>query len=230
MREPPIFPLPGQGMTDAAAGRSTQKRALRREVLGRLRTQPPGARRAASAAIHARLFALDAFRCARGVHCFLSLPEEVDTAPVLERCREAGKAAFVPFQIPGEGRLGVARWSPHLALTEGPFGVREPVPATEGEWTEIDLVIVPGVAFDRAGRRLGRGRGYYDGFLAALAERKGWALAPLAARKPRQGLRWIALAFGVQIVSRVPSDSWDIPMDAILTENEEILTTARDDR
>jgi 5-formyltetrahydrofolate cyclo-ligase len=201
-----------------------EKRALRREMLARLRALPPEIRALASAAIHARLFALDAFQRARGVHCFLSLPEEVDTAPVLERCRETGKAVFVPFQIPDAGRLGVARWSPRIALTEGPFGVREPAPPAqdEAEWTEIDLVIVPGVAFDRAGGRLGRGRGYYDGFLAALAERKGWALAPPAARN--QGLRWVALVFGVQIVSRVPSDSWDVPMDAILTENEEILT------
>jgi 5-formyltetrahydrofolate cyclo-ligase len=81
----------------------------------------------------------------------------------------------------------------------------------------IDLVLVPGAAFDPRGNRLGYGMGYYDGFLRTLAERlgtSGWTEPGLIARPFA-----VALAFAVQVVDAVPTEPWDIRLPLILTEN-----------
>jgi 5-formyltetrahydrofolate cyclo-ligase len=215
-------------MVDHEPSPHPDKRPLRREVRARLRALDPEARRRESAAIQARLFALEAFRRARGVHCFLSLAEEVETGPILERCRAEGKLVLVPYQLPEAGRLGVARWSPGMPLAAGPLGVREPVrprgaadeAGAPADWEAIDLVIVPGLAFDREGGRLGHGKGYYDRFLAELAARRGW---PERA-EDAAGLRRVAPTLSVQLLPRVPCDAWDIRMDALVTADETLLT------
>ena len=211
-------------MTEATTSQQAAKRALRREVMARLRARKPEARRRDSGAIQERLFALEAFRRARGVHCYLSLPEEVDTAAVLARCQAEGKAVYVPYQIPGESRLGTARWTPGLPLSAGPLGVREPAPDARSEVAlreaarAIDLAILPGVAFDRTGGRLGHGKGYYDRFLAELdAARAGKGQA-------RGRVVRVAMVFPLQIVPEVPIEAWDIPMDFVLTPLESIDT------
>lgn len=214
----PVFPRGNASSSIQAA-----KRELRRKTLARLRAQVPEERRRASVALHERLFALEVFRRARGVHCYLSLPEEVDTSAVLVRCHAEGKTLFVPYQIPAQGRLGLARWSPNLPLVAGPLGVAEPAPAQQGTaagggaaeaetLAAIDLVVVPGVAFDRAGGRLGRGKGYYDKFLKELADARRAAGAGQAAQ--------IALAYPVQVVQEVPSEPWDVRMDMLVTPVE----------
>jgi 5-formyltetrahydrofolate cyclo-ligase len=89
--------------------------------------------------------------------------------------------------------------------------VREPPPDLPAvPLSEIELVLVPGVAFDGSGRRLGRGRGHYDATLAALS--------PAAVR--------IGLAFELQIVAAVPCEPHDMPLDAIVTERRVLVTAA----
>jgi len=138
------------------------------------------ARRVASRRIVARVLARPEFEAARGVHCFISLPGEVDTAAIFAACAAAGKATYVPYQIRAERRLGCSRWTAGEPLREGPFGVLEPPPERRqpADLGGIDLVLVPGAAFDRGIDRLGYGMGYYDSFLRTLAEQHGadgWA-------------------------------------------------------
>jgi 5-formyltetrahydrofolate cyclo-ligase len=195
------------------------KAALRKAVLARRAAMTPEARAAASRRIVERLVTLPEFTAAEGVHCFVSLAEEVDTEPVFRACWEAGKRTFIPYQIPARGVLGLARREPEDKLIAGPFNVPEPPPHRREEEPrgEVDLVLVPGVAFDRAGHRLGYGKGFYDDFLTSIA--RGGVKDEWKVRRS-SGVAVIALVFAVQIVDSVPADPWDVTLPAILTEEE----------
>ncbi len=184
------------------------KRILRARALARRAALTPPERAEASARIRETLFALPAFHQARTVHAFISFPEEVDTAPILAACRKAQKSIVLPYQVPGGERLGHACWIPGQALVPGPFGTQEPPPEARQplDLASIDLVLVPGVAFDRRGGRLGYGKGYYDRFLADLLRCSG---SPPAL---------VALAFSAQIVEAVPLNAWDVRVPQLLTE------------
>ena len=205
------------GRVDVAA----EKRALRREAQGRIRALSTESRALASAAIVEKLLATVFYREARTLHCYISLPLEVDTAPVLLHAWNAGKAVYIPFQIPDLGRLGVAHWEPGLALVPGPLGVLEPPQECRQDELpgSIDLVVVPGLAFDRRGTRLGRGKGYYDRFLASIRLSKGETPAKLTVLA--------ALAFSCQIFPGLPRDTWDVPVEHVLTDDEAFLTFQR---
>jgi 5-formyltetrahydrofolate cyclo-ligase len=104
--------------------------------------------------------------------------------------------------IEGKGLpLRFREWSPGVRMQPGPFGAQ--VPAT-GDWLQPELLIVPLLAFDAAGRRLGYGGGFYDRTLAAL--------------RARGPVRAIGLAYAAQQVGEVPADATDQPLDAIVTE------------
>ncbi|MDH4248280.1 MAG: 5-formyltetrahydrofolate cyclo-ligase, partial [Deltaproteobacteria bacterium] len=141
------------------------KRALRRQMMAEREALTPQERQAANAALRTQLEALPVFRKARTLHGFLSLPGEVDTAPILAERARSGVAIVVPIQQPETGTLGWSLWTPQEPLAPGPFGVPEPPPGTRRTVAleTVDLVLVPGVAFDRQGNRLGYGKGYYDG-------------------------------------------------------------------
>lgn len=212
--------MPESASTAAARSPALReaKRALRAAVVERRTALGEPARQEASRRIAEHVLALPEFIRARGVHCFLSFPEEVDTAPLFAACAAAGKDTFIPYQIRSERRLGCTRWRPGDPVAEGPFGVREPPPDRRepADLSRIDLVLVPGAAFDRQGNRLGYGMGYYDGFLRSLAERHGaagWAAPGWIARPPA-----IALAFAVQVVDAVPTEPWDVRLSGIVTE------------
>ncbi len=137
------------------------------------------------------------------VALYNALPGEVGTERIREAYLAAGAVLFYP-RAEGDGEL---RFYPHRrgdGWVRGRFGIPEPVPdpGAEGIRDGFDLILVPGVAFDASGRRLGQGLGYYDRFLAGPA---GRATA-------------VGLAFSWQIVPEVPVDPWDVPVDAVVTE------------
>jgi 5-formyltetrahydrofolate cyclo-ligase len=191
-----------------------EKRAVRAAVRARIGAMPPSERWLASAAVCQRVMALGVFARARTVMLFAPLPDEVDLTGVLVRCREDGKrvcAARADWEtremVPAE--VGGGDWS---ALVIGRFGVREPgAGAAVVNALEIDLVLVPGVAFDAGGHRLGRGGGFYDRFLA----------------RPELGrAALIGVGFGVQVVAKVPRSGHDRPVDAVITERGVIVRRA----
>ncbi|MDR0707650.1 MAG: 5-formyltetrahydrofolate cyclo-ligase [Treponema sp.] len=136
---------------------------------------------------------------------FLSMKYEIDTGPLLERALYEGKDVFAPkiindklqfFQIFEHDRTG--RWE------AGAFGIREPASRKALSPRHFPcLIITPGLAFDRNGNRLGRGKGYYDRFFAEL---------------DAQNLPYFSVGFCMpsQIVDRVPAKPWDKKMDAVL--------------
>lgn len=181
-----------------------QKKALRERMNQGLKALTAMDRQAASERLVGLLWNEERFRSARNIFCYVSMPMEVETRGLILRCLEEGKSVCIPRVVPETDRIearGLERWEG--AFLPGPFGILEPDPSVTPsvEPSRIDCVIVPGLAFDRDGYRLGRGKGYYDRFLKGLGAR--------ASR--------IALAFDFQCVDRVPREAHDEKVDRVLS-------------
>lgn len=191
----------GKALPTAHGGNdiTEEKARLRREVAARRAALAD--RPARSATIRGLVEGLAAYRAAPALHCFLSIRSEVDTLPLVAAALAAGKAVAVP--VVDEGGAMVHSWIDSLdaaAFVGGQLGTARPLamrPASPGEWT---LTLVPLLAFDRAGYRLGYGKGHYDGLLAA-----GAGLA-------------VGLAFACQELPAIPREPHDMPLDLIVTE------------
>ena len=187
----------------------TEKQVLRRRLLLRLREQRETACQSRSRAIARRLRRLKMYRRAKTLLCYVAFDGEVETRAILRRALDDGKRVAVPVPVPSTKRLlAVEICDPDRDLrVTGPFGIPHPPRA----WRRVpvkklDLVLMPGVAFDRRGHRLGRGGGYFDRFLIRL---------PASAKR-------VGLAFEFQLVDELPVESHDLPACAVVTEKEAI--------
>lgn len=183
------------------------KQALREALLRARILLAPDERAARSRAVAARAAELERYRRARTVGLYAAIGAEVETFELAADAIASGKRVAWPLVREGERALAYATCA--LGdLVEGPLGTRQPPPsAPRVPLSGLDVVLVPGVAFDLACRRLGRGRGHFDATLLALP--------PEAAR--------IGLAFELQIVPEVPHEPHDVPVDAVVTESRTIL-------
>lgn len=179
------------------------KASLRRLQRERMRQ----ARRAAEGERESRIiqgYFLAAFPPRRGERIALYAPVagEVDTERIRNAALAAGALLYYPV-LTRDGDLVFFPHGPGDTWVEGRFGLREPdVPSgAAGLRDGFDLIVVPGLAFDAAGRRLGQGYGSYDRFLRGL----------------RKGGKAVGLAFSWQLVEEVPVDEWDVPVDAVVT-------------
>jgi 5-formyltetrahydrofolate cyclo-ligase len=137
---------------------------------------------------------------------FMPMKSEIDPRPLMRRLADAGATLALPV-IAGRGKPLIMRaWRWNEPLAEGQWGIREPRP--EAAEVEPDILLVPLLAFDRAGHRIGYGAGYYD-----------LTIARLRARKP---VTAIGLAFAAQEVPAVPATPRDERLDLVLTESEVI--------
>lgn len=174
-----------------------EKKALRREIRQRKAAMSDEGRQAASASILKVLEALPAFSDAGIVLAYSSLPDEVDTRELLKRWGER-KVIVLPVVV-GE-RLELRKYD-GVHLKSGYRGIMEPSEDAEAvSPADIELAIVPGMAFDDAGRRLGRGGGYYDRLL------------------PMLGCPKLGVCFRCQRVESVPVEECDIVVDSVLSE------------
>lgn len=163
-----------------------------------MKTQHRPSATRSSAEILARLEAHPAFQAADTVLLYHSLPDEVDTHGFVEKWSKT-KRILLPV-VAGE-RLELRAYTGHEHLTQGAYGIGEPDGPAFTDYGAIALAVVPGVAFDRQGNRLGRGKGYYDRLLEHLP----------ATYK-------IGICFPYQIVNSVPTEALDIRMDEIITQ------------
>ena len=179
------------------------KGELRTVMLRLLKQQREDDRRRKSEAIQRKVFRLTAFRRARTIGCYLALPYEVQTWQMIEEMLAQGKRVVVPVTVPHTKRLTLSEiQDPASELHNGAFGVFEPKrsvrrPVRAGE---VDLLLVPGLAFDRRGHRLGHGYGYFDRLLARL---------------PRK-TSTVGLAFRFQLFDRLPTTARDHAVQAVL--------------
>ena len=166
---------------------------------------PAKERQAAADAIATRPFPLP---IAPGVIVsgFMPLRSEINPLPLMRKLAEQGAGLALPV-VAGRGKPLVMRaWAWGESLGSGVWGIREPKP--EAAEVEPDILLVPLLAFDRLGHRIGYGAGYYDRTIAHLRSRK-----PVTA---------VGLAFAAQEVPTVPVTPRDAPLDLVLTEREVI--------
>ena len=169
-------------------------------------------RRQMNALIAEHVCAMPAFQDSQTVMLYMALPQEVQTAAILSESRHQGKRVAVPVVKP-HGLIAAELPAGQLQFQPGTFGILEPaVNTTTIPLKDINCVVVPGIAFDRRGTRLGFGKGYYDRFLRRLP-----ATTHLC-----------GLAFWLQIVQYVPSMPHDVPMQSLVTERGVLLCGAPD--
>ena len=185
----------------------TKKELLRKRILTRLREQPERLRRLKSQRIARKLHRLPEYREARAILCYADFDGEVETRAILEEALAGRKKVFVPVVADRARRHLVVAQIKDLGKDlahRGHYGIPHPLKLSSREISlkQLDLVILPGVAFDRSGRRLGRGGGYFDRFLPKVP-----------VRVPRVGL-----AFKFQVVKQLPSEAHDQPVSKVLTE------------
>ncbi len=179
--------------------RQAQRQALRKKRAA----LTAAARRAASADILNQISRLWAYRTARSVALYCACAGELDLWPLIHSARAQGKRVLLP-RVHGP-RMSFVEARAHTLMIPGPYGIAEPdVRSAPVPVRRIDLVIMPLVGFDAAGNRLGQGGGYYDRALAV-----------------RRFSRWrrpyiLGAAFSVQRCEELRSESWDIPMDAVI--------------
>lgn len=159
-----------------------------------------------AAAIAERLASLEAYRAARTICWYVGVRDEVPTLEMVARAGAEARIAVVPWRA-GDA-LELYRIRGPGDLERNSFELLEPAaavrsdPALRVAADAVDLYVVPGVAFDRHGGRLGYGRGYYDRLLA----------------RARPDAAIVGLAFEAQMVERVPAGPYDVPMQRVVTE------------
>lgn len=195
----------------AAVGAAEERERVRRAVLARREELLPETRRELSRVITARFWSLGDIRGRKTIHVSLSFGSEVDTGGLVREARRRGVRVVVPVTVLDERRLLLTELREDAELVPGPFGIPEPHPGARVPVPveSLDAVVVPGIAFDVQGNRLGWGAGYYDRLLTGV----------------RPGVPVVALAFECQIVPAIPSLGHDVRMSAIVTEQRVIRPT-----
>ncbi len=154
-----------------------------------------------------RVIKLPEFHEARVVMIYLNIETEVDTVAIALAAWSAEKTVLVPrVSLADRHMIALECRSLHAGLMPGSYGILEPVDGEPWPVESIDLIVVPGLAFDRQGDRLGQGAGFYDRFLATGGMRAATC----------------ALAFGEQLLDDVPASETDWPMDIVVTDHEVI--------
>lgn len=190
-----------QPVTDLTA----RRRAMRMVLRERRAALDTDAHAAASMAITARLARLATLRDAPLVAGYRGVRGEIDIDAVLILLSERGTVVTVP-RVAGDD-LEFLPWTPSDEAVAGSFGIREPIGGEPVPFAQHTAVLTPLVAFDRTGRRLGQGGGFYDRAISAAGTER-----PLM----------IGIAHTFQEVEQVPTEPWDQSLDAVVTEDEVI--------
>jgi len=185
------------------------KRTLRQTILAQRRALSHEQWRLASQAAQERLLTLEEFQRADCIALYAPLHNETDTAMILSVAFAAGKRVLYPAVC---GAHMVFRQVEGIeCLSQGCFGILEPCPTgTDHQADEADLIVVPGVAFDLAGHRIGYGKGFYDRFL----------------QHPGRSAHLIGLCHDFQLIDgQIPAETHDIRMELIVTDQRLVRIT-----
>jgi 5-formyltetrahydrofolate cyclo-ligase len=165
-----------------------------------------------SRAIHKRLFANRLWEQSKHITLYHSVQKEIDTLSIIKRGWEVGKNIYLPKCDPKEKKLIFYKVESFDQLEVVYYGIPEPIPSLCRELNlgELELVIVPGLVFDEHGYRIGYGGGYYDRFLSTLSG------------KVKADTLSLAFPFQVSKQEELPRESFDIPVDTIVTSQETI--------
>jgi len=183
------------------------KNLLRRKILTLRRAQSFLEIEKKSKEIERNLFLFPLFKKAKVVLFYLALKDEVQTREMIKKSLKKGKIVLVPFVNFKEREILPSELKDYdKELIRGKWNILKPAKDFYRPFSLnlIDLIIIPGIAFDRKGNRLGFGKGFYDRFLGKVSS----------------NVNLISLAFELQLVEDIPAQSYDIPMDYIITEKE----------
>jgi 5,10-methenyltetrahydrofolate synthetase len=180
------------------------KHKIRKEIKHKFKAYSSLEKSGKSAIIRGKLFNEEEFKRAKVVMIYVSLRDEVDTCILIDEALKAGKRVAVPVILKEDKRLIAGEIHNRLEDLESQhFGIYQPKQdrVKEVPLDDIDLVVVPGVAFDKKNIRLGRGHGYYDRFLSGLPKKT----------------KTIGLAFDFQVLEDLPQDPHDVPVSKIVS-------------
>ena len=183
----------------AARGKLTKKQ-IRSKILLRLKTQKEEGRDRKSKAIKKKLFRTPVFKRAKVVMFYMSFDGEVNTEGMIKGAHRVGKIVAVPVCKRDRITIRPCILRTKAKLNNGPYGICEPAVKQYIKLEDLDLVIVPGVAFDKKGNRLGRGRGCYDYFLKRVS----------------RDTASIGLAFDIQILPSIPATTTDVKVGKVI--------------
>lgn len=175
------------------------KNALRKQLREKRKTLSPTSHAEKSEIIRKKLQLEDVFLKAKSLLIYISTPEEVDTHALIKEAFSQNRTLYAP-KIFGE-KIVLCKIQSWEDLESGNFGVLEPKTLPEESAQKIDLILVPGIAFDNFGHRIGYGKGYYDKLLKSISGYK------------------VGLAFSEQLINKVPHEAHDVPVDLIITDS-----------
>lgn len=142
------------------------------------------------------------YKNAKQIMIYLPLGNETDTSGIISAAFRDGKQLVLPVTDPKTGEITPYLYQKDTKLKKGAFSVTEPADAEPADMSKTDVVIVPGVAFDRAGNRVGFGKGCYDRVLKDTTAVK------------------VGFCYGFQVCGKIPAEEHDVKMDFLITENE----------
>lgn len=186
-----------------------KKDSLRRDVLQRRLRLPFEEVFKVSSLVQEKFLGIRELQYARRLALYASFKNEVLTDAIFEYALAHGKEVFFPRVVRGKSGLMFLRVRGKKDFSQGSYKIHEPAHDRKLDIaapSSFDIMVVPGVAFDAAGNRLGYGKGYYDRVLGSV----------------KQGCLIAALAFDFQILDRVPAEAHDIKMGTIITESRVI--------
>ena len=177
-----------------------KKAALRADCKARRAALAPEEKMARDEKIARHFLESSFYRQAEGILFYSAKTREVETAALIDRALSDGKRVALPRCL-SEGEMAFFEIRSRAELEKGKFGLLEPPAGLEAvDLAEYDVCVLPGLAFDWAGRRLGYGRGYYDRYLRVYTGRT------------------VALCHAEFVKRRIPADKFDLPVDLLVTE------------
>ena len=174
------------------------KKLLRKEIRRRVQKYSPSILVDMSQPVIKRMMDREDVVNSEVVLMYYSLPDEVYSHEAIQTLASMGKNVLLPVVVDGEN-LELREFDAYDSMKQGAFNIMEPVGRRFLNYDEIDVAVIPGLAFDRKGGRLGRGKGYYDRLLSKLPD-----------------CRKLGMCFDFQMVDAVPAEAHDIKMDDII--------------
>jgi len=188
----------------------TSRPALRQDLRQQRRALSPAEHRQRAEQLARQFSVTRLFRASRHIACYIANDGEIDPLALMQRAWALGKTCYLPV-LHGirPQRLWFAAYRPGDDLVYNRFGIAEPN-SPRREWVHarcLDIICTPLVAFDAQGNRIGMGGGFYDRTLAFMQRRRSW-------RRPHM----IGLAYEFQKVDIIAHRPWDVPLQAVVTE------------
>lgn len=175
-----------------------EKQELRKEIKSKKREFTSQQLHELSFPVVMRLLSHPRIKTAKTVMLYYSLPDEVDTHTLVDSLLVSGKQILLP-RVTGEGTMELRRYTGPADLALGAYNIMEPTGELFDDYASIDLAVIPGMAFDKEGNRMGRGKGYYDRLLPKL-----------------RSTYKIGICLPFQLVERIPTDEHDVKMDEVI--------------